>query len=90
MGIYTIKKEEFINWYFETGSDDEQEGLKIDLADSVINGFLNNKPFTLQDLFDEIDHEIIPLEYIEEFEVSEDDDRTLGDLDDDFELKLIG
>jgi hypothetical protein len=31
MKTYTIKKQNFLDWYFNTGADDEQESMRTDL-----------------------------------------------------------
>lgn len=89
-----IKIEDFINWYFNSGSDQDQEGMALDLGRSVIERLLEgNVTITPQGLLDECEPTIIPLNIVEGFE----DDDTFDEIEDaiadgriskDFEIEL--
>lgn len=89
-----IKSEDFIDWYFNSGSDQDQESMVLELGISVIERLLEgNVTITPQDLLDECEPTIIPLNIVEGFE----DDDTFDEIEDaiadgriskDFEIEL--
>jgi hypothetical protein len=90
-----IKSEDFINWMFNTGADQEQESMALDLGRSVIERLLEgNVTITPQDILDECEPIVIPLNIVEGFE----DDDTFDEIEDaisdgriseDFEIELV-
>jgi hypothetical protein len=85
----TITVSRFLEYYYEQGSDQEIEQLKLELAEQVIEGFYNTGQccILVQDIFDKCDKNAIHVNYIEEF--SNDIYNELSDVMTDFELKLI-
>ena len=89
-----IKSEDFINWMFNTGADQDQERQALDLGYSVIERLLEGSvTITPQDILDECEPIVIPLNIIEGFE----DDDTFDEIEDaiadgriseDFEVEL--
>ena len=81
MKTYTITKKNFLNWWFKTGADDEQEGNKTDLGQRVIERFFSGEDFfySVEDVFNECEISVIPLSYLEEF--SDTNDLELWELE---------
>ncbi len=90
MKIYTITKENFLYWWFKTGSDQEQKENKIDLGERVIERLLSGEDYfySVEDAFNECEITCIPLMYLEEFDKLE-DDREVGDLEYNCNVNLI-
>jgi len=89
--VLKIKKTNFIEWYFNSGSDQEQRSLVMEMGDRVIENLIadGNYSITAQDIFDECNHEIIPVNLLvgEGYEYS---DQEIGDLNlPNWELILI-
>ena len=91
MKTYTITKESFLNWWFKSGSDQEQEANKIDLGERVIERLLSGEDFfySVEDAYNECDVENIPIMYLEEFKEDGYDELEVGDLNEDCEINLI-
>ena len=64
-----ITKENFIEWYFNTGADDEQKDARYNLGEKVINSLTEGKifSFSVEDAFNECEMECVSLDYIEEY-----------------------
>jgi hypothetical protein len=88
MRKFTILEEVFIDWYFNSDSDQEQEALALDLGRSIIQQMLDGGKVevTPQDFLDACNHEIIPCRLLEEF--SDDNENELGEefSDGDYEV----
>ena len=88
-----IKKTNLVDWFFNTGDDQSQEVLKIELAKSVIESLLNGETFVMkpEDVLRDwcADIGMLRVSFCEGFD--SDDDREIDDLDldDDWELELI-
>lgn len=96
MKTYTITKQNFLNYYFNGGDNDEQEELRINLAEVVIRTLFDGETFnySIEDTFDECEKSCIPLHLLEEFEKAgyitlEEDYREVGDLEGIFNIELI-
>lgn len=95
MKILKIKKADFINWYFFSGSDQEQEetatSLGSDIAERLIDGDVMLTP---QEFLDQCEDTVIPLGIIQGME-DEDPDMEIdeacdeGLIDEDFTIELI-
>ena len=63
-----ITKKEFLNWYFNTGSDDEQESTKLEYGESLIKSLLDENEYiiTTKDLFEDgyVEKSCIPCKYV--------------------------
>jgi hypothetical protein len=90
-----IKSEDFINWFFKSGADQDQESEALSLGYSVIEELLDGKvTITPQSILDGCEPVVIPIRIIEGFE----DDNTFAEIDDaiaegkisnNFEIELI-
>jgi hypothetical protein len=84
-----IKTNNFLHWYFNGGSDQEQESIATDLGYSIIEILLSgekNVNTTAQEFLDQCNTDIIPLDIIEEFENTEGE---IGEVFTDYEVELI-
>lgn len=87
MKTLEIKSSDFINWYFNSGSDQEQKEIAISLGKKAIKGLLNGKvTITPQEIFDVCNTDIIPLNLIKGYENSQDE---IGDVFGGYPVKLI-
>lgn len=61
-----VTEDNFLEWYFYSGSDDEQEAVRLDLADKVIGDLMvsSRTIITTQELLDDVDFGIIPMRII--------------------------
>ena len=90
-----IKSEDFINWFFKSGADQDQEIEVLRLGHSVIEELLDGEvTITPQSILDGCEPVVIPIRIIEGFE----DDDTFAEIDDaiaegkisnNFEIELI-
>jgi hypothetical protein len=82
-----IKTSKFIDWYFNSGADQEQEEIALSLGQRIIHGLLDGAvTITPQEILDECSHDIIPLSIVDGWE---DDDREIGETFADYEVELI-
>jgi hypothetical protein len=90
MKTYTITKQNFLEWYFNTGADDEQESMRKDLGERVIESLINigQSNIVIEEIFNECETSCIPLYLLEEFEKDE-DYKEVGDLEGIFNIELI-
>lgn len=88
MKNFHITKQNFLMWWFETGSDQEQESNQIDLGQRVIQRLLSGEDYhySVEDAFNECEKGCIPLRYLEEFD---DEDKEVGELGYNCEIILI-
>lgn len=91
MKTYTITKQNFLNWWFKSGSDQEQEANKIDLGERVIERLLSGEDFfySIEDAFNECEISCIPIMLLEEFKEDGYDELEVGDLGYTCEINLI-
>lgn len=78
----TITKTKFLEWYFESGQDQENEEIKTTLINEVINQLFKTglAVISAHDLFDDCNQDAIRLSYTEQGNES-DYDTELSDLD---------
>ncbi len=88
MKQYTITKESFINWMFNTGADQEQRQMRVDIGYKAVEKLLEDNSFTItvEDVWNSCDHCCIQVSYLED---CEEEDGELMDLDHEYEVKLI-
>ena len=91
-----ITKDRFLDFFYNSGQDQEMEELKNDLAQKVINGLYSNKgTFTIavEDIFNECNQDSIRLSFCDgysEDECGEDNyDIELGDIEEGYTIKLV-
>lgn len=79
MNTYTIKAEQFLEWYFNSGADEEIQDAKIAMGQRVIDSLIGigQSNITIDDIFGEANLDTLRVSYLEEF--SDDDDYELGD-----------
>lgn len=70
MRTLEITEDNFIDWYFDSGSDDEQKEIRDGLAEDIINQLRINSRATisLDDLLDNVSYEMIPMSIIKGYE----------------------
>lgn len=100
MKHFTITRANFLDWYFNGSYDQDNEEIKLELAERVINLLYKSKKnavITLNEIFDECNHDVIRLSELEEFNSEDIDeelnrkysDIELGELNYEWTLKLI-
>lgn len=84
MTTLEIKTKDFINWYFCSGSDQEQEELAKDLGNNVIESLLHDGTCTtsVEQFLDECNVDLIPMSIIQGLEHVE------GCIEDNFDPNL--
>jgi hypothetical protein len=87
---YKITKERFLNWFFNTGADQDQDKMRVDIGYTAVEHLLDRNSFTIttEDVFDGCELSCVPLRYCEENEHS-DTDLELGELEENWTLQLI-
>ena len=67
MKTYFISKVNFLEWYFESGQDSENECIKDDLMKRLVSNLFNKNKFqiTTRDIFKECNKNSIRLEFID-------------------------
>jgi hypothetical protein len=86
---YKITKNRFLDWYFESGQDSENEEIRNELTEKMINSLFRDNTFTLNtnDVFENCNKSAIRLCYIEGLDVY--DEREFSDLGKNTSLILI-
>ena len=84
-----ITKKNFLKYFFQSGSDQEQEANQIDLGQRVIERLISGEDFfySVEDAFNECEVGCIPLAYLEEFD--DDNEFEVGELEEEVDLILI-
>lgn len=88
----TITKGRFLDWYFNYGQDQENVELRVDLANSIIDQMykVGFGSFSVAELFDGCNQESIRAYFTQEYDGMTDDyDKEISDLWEDFEITLI-
>jgi hypothetical protein len=82
-----IKTADFINWMYNSGSDQEQESTALDLGYRIIEGLLDGGITIMpKEILDECNLDIIPLRIVVGHENSDDE---VGEVFTDYEIELI-
>lgn len=87
----TIKKEKFLDWYFN-GQDQEEIELRIDLANSIIDQMykVGFSSFSVQELFDNCNKDSIRVYFTCQYYMMTDDfDIELSDLNENYSITLV-
>ena len=84
-----ITKKNFLKYFFQSGSDQEQEANQIDLGQRAIERLISGEDFfySVEDAFNECEVSCIPLAYLEEFD--DDNEFEVGELEEEVDLILI-
>lgn len=84
-----ITKKNFLKYFFQSGSDQEQEANQIDLGQRAIERLISGEDFfySVEDAFNECEIGCIPLAYLEEFD--DDNEFEVGELEEEVDLILI-
>ena len=83
MKTYLISKVNFLEWYFESGQDSENELIKEDFMKRLVSNLFNKNKFqiTTRDIFNECNKNAIRLEFIDGFNIDYNEEgEELGDL----------
>jgi hypothetical protein len=90
MATYHITKYNFLKWYFVDGQDSENDSIKQDLGDELINSLFSKNSYTIstEDIFKHCIQDGINISSLEEFKDS-DIHTELFDYDTDYKLILI-
>lgn len=86
-----IKTQNFVEWYFNSGSDQEQEQIRQELGNLVSGTLLLNERFSIapRDLLDNVNTDLIPMHLVEGFKDA-DMGIEIGDLDlNNYEIQLV-
>ena len=87
MKTLEIKTIDFIDWYFNSGSDQEQKEIIFSLGKKAVKGLLEGSITILpQDILDECNTDFMPLNLVVGYENS---DLEIEDAFSDYEVKLI-
>ena len=95
MKTLKIKTEDFIDWYFNSGSDQEQESTLMELGRSIAEQLTEGKvTITPETLLEQCDYGMIRLNLIEGFEDSDSefelyDAYSTGDISKNFKIEFI-
>jgi len=84
-----IKTNKFIDWYFTSGSDQEQESLATELGNSIIESLRSGDKkviTTSQYFFDVCNTDIIPVRLVDGYDNT---DAEIGELFGSYEIELI-
>ena len=88
MTILKINTNKFIDWYFTSGSDQEQESLATELGWSIIQRLLNGDKEVVtkaQDFIDVCNTDIIPIRLVDGYDTRA---VEIGDLFGEYKIKL--
>ena len=88
----TIRKDRFLDWYFNYGQDQEQEELRIGLANSIIDQMykVGFGSYSVQELFDNCNQDSIRAYFTCQYHMLTDDyDIELSDLKVNYSITLI-
>ena len=88
----TIKKERFLEWYFDYGQDKEQKDLRIDLANSIIDHMykVGFGSYSVQELFDNCNQESIRAYFTCQYDMMTDEfDIELSDLNKKYSITIV-
>jgi len=80
---FTVKKKAFLNWYYNSGADQDQEQMRTDLGDSIIEQLIEygKVTTTAEEIFDECEISCMPCYLLEEFDNDYDDCVEIMDED---------
>ena len=87
----TIKKGNFLEWYFNTGQDTEKAIMRLELANDIINKLFESDRATtsIDDIFEFANKDAIPLNYCNEY-LNEDTEEYIFDrFASNYDLKII-
>lgn len=93
--VLKIKSSDFIDWYFNSGSDQERKFLLLDIGSTIVRQLLNGEvSITPQDILDGCEETILPLNIVEGFEGTDStmeiqDGIVYGRISEDFKIELV-
>lgn len=88
----TIKKKDFLDWYFDYGQDTENENLRLSLSEEIIAQMYEKGKgcCSVEELFDECNQYAIRAYFTQEFYMQTDEyDVELSDLEEFTYVTLI-
>jgi len=86
-----IKTTSFLNWYFNSGNDQEQQSIRQEIGHLAVSSLLceGSSTITAQEIFDQVNIDVIPVNLIEGLEKTS-TDIEIGDLNlSNFKIVLI-
>ena len=89
MTTLKIKTNKFIDWYFTSGSDQEQESLATELGNSIIESLLSGDKkviTTAQGFLDVCNTDIIPVRLVDGYDNT---DAEIGEFIGVYKIELI-
>lgn len=80
MATYTLTKKNFLQWYYNSDSDQEQEEMRKDLGQHVIDQLLEfgECTVTVEEIFAECSIENMPIHFLNEFPSDSEDYIEIG------------
>jgi hypothetical protein len=80
---FTITKKNFIDWYFNTGSDQEQEDVRKSLGELAVESLMDGQPvnITASDIWESCETSIIPIDRTEESDKWDGDFLEVGEIE---------
>jgi len=87
----TITKGRFLDWYFNSGQDQEMKELRKNLAESIIHQMysVGHGSMSVQELFDGCNQDAIRIGFTEQYNEETDDPHVeLLDLNTPYEIEL--
>lgn len=90
MATYTLTKKNFLQWYYNSDSDQEQEEMRKDLGQHVIDHLLEYGECTvsIDEIFAECSIENMGIHFLNEFPNDDETYIEIGDLDSPIDLKV--
>lgn len=87
MTTLKIETNDFLDWYYNSGSDQEQGEIALDLGRRIIEGlYEGGVTITPELILEECHQDVIPLHLVEGYETF---DEEIGDVFTEYEVVLI-
>lgn len=88
MKLYSIKEQDFLQWFFNAGDDQSQKQERFNIGQQMIDELLlcGSGIITSQEIWDKCEKTVIPLRFITEFD--DNADGEFGDLEEECDLVL--
>jgi len=93
--VLRIKSNDFIDWYFNSGADQDQQEQVLSFGRNIVEQLLEGSvTITPQDILEECEQFVIPLNIVKGFEGTDStmeiqDGIVYGRISDDFKIELV-
>jgi hypothetical protein len=89
MKTFTITGQNFLDWYFNSGDDDELVDGQKAMGEQVIEELFEKgtSTITIESIFDKANFECLQVRYLEEFD--NDNYEELGDMEIEYKIELL-